>query len=82
MTRAELIAVVPIHDYKGRPFFVRLSEVPEPWRTQFWNALAGSAAPAFEGEGRLAYAWDWKDWVSDRWFARPGPTGLDQPAAE
>jgi len=33
-TRKQLLAAVPVHDFNGKPFFVRLSEIPEPWRTQ------------------------------------------------
>lgn len=76
MTRDDLIASVPIHQHNGRPYFVRLTEIPEPWRSQFWKVLTNSQIPSFEGEGKLAYAWDWTCWVDDKWHGRPGPTGL------
>jgi len=77
MTRDELAKVVPAHDYKGRRFFVRLAEVPEPWRSQFWHDIRGSAVPSFPGEGNLAYAWDWDQWVAGTWYGSQGPVGLD-----
>jgi len=76
MNRDELIASVPIHEHNGYPYFVRLSEVPEPWRGQFEQALFGSGCPLFEGESQLAYKWDWDSWVHDQWYGCNGPTGL------
>jgi predicted nucleotidyltransferase len=76
MTRNELIAAVPVHCYNGRRFFVRIAEIPEPWRSQFQHDLRGSAAPALPDEGVLAYAWDWDAWATGRWYGR-GPVGLD-----
>lgn len=77
MNRDELIACVPVHEYKGRPFFIRIAEIPEPWRAQFLKAIVGSQCPAFEGEGDLAYAWDWKHWVNGNWYGSIGPQDLD-----
>ncbi|MFZ6774827.1 hypothetical protein ACO0LB_19160 [Undibacterium sp. SXout7W] len=66
MNRDELIAYVPVHEYNGRPFFVRISEIPEPWQTQFSSYLASSQCPMIEGERNLAYVWDWERWVHGR----------------
>ena len=41
MTRDELLATVPVHEYEGRPFYVNRTEIPQPWRDQFWAALYG-----------------------------------------
>jgi len=76
MTRDELIAAVPVHQYEGRPFYVDLAEIPQPWRDQFWTALYGSQCPKIEGVERAAYAWDWDCWVHGSWHGRHGPEGL------
>jgi len=77
VTRDELITVVPIHWHAGCPHFVRLAEIPMPWRSQFETALRGSASPALSGEGQLAYAGDWKVWANGDWYGRSGPVGLE-----
>jgi len=64
MNCEELIACVPVHEFNGRPFFVRISEIPEPWQTQFLSDIASSQCPAVDGERNLAYAWDWKRWAN------------------
>jgi len=33
--------------------------------------------PSFPGEGNLAYAWDWDQWVAGTWYGSQGPVGLD-----
>jgi len=76
MKRDELIAAVPVHEYEGRPFYVNLAEIPQPWRDQFWAALYGSQCPKIEGVERAAYAWDWDCWVHGSWYGRHGPEGL------
>ena len=77
MTSDELIAAVPVHDYKGRPFFLRLAEIPEPYLTQLFQSLVGCACPALPGEGGpLYHASDWYAWASGQWYGR-GPIGLD-----
>ncbi|GAC1569448.1 MAG: hypothetical protein NVS3B3_23840 [Aquirhabdus sp.] len=69
MNRDELIRSVPVHEYKGRPFFIRVADIPDPWRTQFWKDITPCQCPAFEGEGDLAYVWDWERWVYGRSYA-------------
>ncbi len=32
MTRDEFLAAVPIREFRNRPFFVRISDIPPPWR--------------------------------------------------
>lgn len=75
-TRKQLLAAVPVHEIDGKPFFIRLSEVPEPWRNQMRREVILCAQPAFEGEAGLYYAWDFEDWVSGRWWGSAGPDGL------
>jgi len=52
-TRKQLLAAVPVHDFNGKPFFVRLPEIPDPWRAQMRNEVILCAQPAFEGEHGL-----------------------------
>ena len=78
MTRDELIAAVPVREYRGRPFYVRIEDVPAPWRQQFERALIGSAQPVIDGAGACAHAYDWKSWANDTWYGgRNGPKGLE-----
>ncbi|WP_390623000.1 hypothetical protein ACEQUB_01680 [Ralstonia syzygii] len=78
MTRDELIAAVPIRESQGR-LYVRMDDVPEPWRQQFAEAMIGSAFIAVKGETCITpHAHDWDTWVRDQWYNRPGPTGLSK----
>ena len=76
MTRDELIAAVHVYEHEGRPFYVSLAEIPQPWRDQFWTALYGSQCPKIDGVERAAYAWDWQCWAHGSWYGRHGPEGL------
>ncbi|KHK60178.1 hypothetical protein PI86_03990 [Burkholderia sp. A9] len=64
------LGTVPVIERNGRPFAVRLADIPEPHRTAFDRALTGSAVSVLDGEGDFAYAWDFADWVSGtrRWL--------------
>ena len=76
MTLDELVAAVPVRERNGRPFFILIEDIPEPWRSQFNKALRGSACPAFAEFGPCSYAWDWTEWlVGGRW-GDGGPYGL------
>ena len=76
LAREDLLAVVPVHDHEGHPYYVDLADIPQPWREQFWNALYGSQCRCFEGVERAAYAWDWRQWVAGTWWRREfGPQG-------
>lgn len=76
MTKNELIAAVPIREHLGH-HYVRVDDVPQPWRKQFEEALYGSAFRAVPGELCVsAYPHDWLAWVNGRWAGRPGPKGL------
>lgn len=78
MTSDELLAAVPVREFRGRPFFVRIQDVPEPWRQQFERALMGSACPVIDGEATCAHVTDWKSWVyGTRYGGHNGPTGLE-----
>jgi len=77
MTRDELIAAVPVYQHEGKPYYVSLADIPQPWRDQFWGALYGCQLPVFEGVERAAYAWDWEVWVRGKWLGTSrGPEGL------
>lgn len=72
MNLQELARVVPVHIHRGRRYFIRIGEIPDPLRSQFTEALRGSACPVLEGEGPLAFAWDWEAWIEGRWTGRAG----------
>ncbi len=77
MTRDELIAAVPVHEYRGEPYFVAVEEIPEPWRKQFCAALHGSGCPVMEGFIWCAFVWDWQQWVHGGGLGTSsGPKGL------
>ena len=79
MTRDELIKAVPIRESSNGRLYVRIDDVPEPWRQQFATAMIGSAFIAIDGETCVtAFSHDWDAWVRDQWDGRPGPTGLNQ----
>lgn len=62
---------VPVIERNGRPFAIRLRDIPQPWQDRFRTALRGSACPVIGGEGHCAYVWDWQDWLQGR-FPRSG----------
>jgi hypothetical protein len=41
----ELRQAVPMRERNGRPYYVRLPDVPPPWQTEFDFALHRSACP-------------------------------------
>lgn len=73
MTRQELLQSVTIQD--GR--YIRLADIPAPWRQQFTTALKGSACPLIPGEPACAFAHDWTNWVAGTWYDRPAPEALE-----
>lgn len=77
MNLQDLVRAVPVHMHQGRRYFVRITEIPDPWRNQFLTALHGSACPVLDGEGPLAFAWDWEAWTDGSWPGRSAPAGLD-----
>jgi len=78
MTLEELIAAVPIREFRGRPFYVRISDIPAPWNAQFSRAIRGSNCPGFPDEGPCAHGHDWQCWVNGNWWGGADvPTGLE-----
>ncbi|NYH17848.1 3'-5' exoribonuclease [Paraburkholderia bryophila] len=54
---------VPVKVREGLSSYVRLTDIPQPWRDRFRTALRGSGCPAIDGEGECAYEGDWSDWL-------------------
>jgi hypothetical protein len=54
---------VPIHDVDGFPYYVRLAEIPEPWRARFRGFLCGHQMPVISGDAECAYVSDWLEFV-------------------
>ena len=75
-TRQQLLDAVPVHDMDGVPRYVRLDDIPEPWRSQAQSDIRGCACPVVEGQGSLYYVHDFRAWVQGRWWGMPGPKGL------
>jgi hypothetical protein len=75
-TRQQLIDAVPVYDIDGRPTYIRISDIPQPWRAQAENEISFCACPVVEGQGPLRYAHDFRAWVQGRWYDKPGPKGL------
>lgn len=65
MYQEELLRAVPVYTHRGQRYFVRIGEIPEPWRSQFIKSLRGAGCPVLTGEGPLAFAWDWETWVQE-----------------
>ena len=79
MTRNELISAVTVYECGGRPYFIRITDIPEPWRSQFRRATYGAQRPVIDDDRGLAYAWDWLQWVNGTWYGgHNGPTNLDE----
>ena len=77
MTRSELQKLVPIRRLVGSAIdVVAFSDIPEPWRVQFFIAMAGQRlAKSDEALGPCAHADDWLRWVDGRLPSEP--TGLE-----
>lgn len=61
--RAELLAAVPIYKQERQPTYIRIGDIPQPWRDQFLTAIKDRVCPQIPTETNLAYAFYWKDWV-------------------
>lgn len=76
MTRDELLAAVPVRHTATGSTYVKLADIPTPWREPFEQALLGSAAPAMPDVGPRAWAWDWQQWVMGSWHRDSRAEGL------
>jgi hypothetical protein len=68
MTRNELLAAVPVREFHGRPVYIDVNDIPQPWRDQFKKETVGCGIPVIDGVERAAWAWDWKSWVNGSWW--------------
>lgn len=77
MTRSELRNMVPIRRLGDRAVeVVAFGDIPDPWRVQFFIAMAGRKLAEKDAVlGPCAHADDWLRWVSGR--PPNEPTGLD-----
>ena len=76
----------------GKTPYVRMSDIPEPARSNFDRHMIGSASPVIEGESDCVYAWDWLRFVGEsrrkRWPAVTSrmpaslPAGASPPGAK
>ncbi|MFX1689863.1 hypothetical protein PWR05_35980 [Paraburkholderia sp. A2RI-6] len=63
--REELQALVPVR--KGlTEHYVRLRDIPNPWRSEFANDSIGATLPAISGEAECHFVGDWVKWLSLR----------------
>lgn len=54
------------------------SDIPQPWRQEFWIALAGRPMARIVDEAiPCAYAYDWLNWVRGNPLEVSGPSGLE-----
>ncbi len=56
---------VPIIQHAYTPY-VRLIDIPNPWRSEFFSDALGMGCPVIPGEGPCYYAWDWNKWLDFR----------------
>ncbi|MCA3000630.1 MAG: hypothetical protein ACK5RJ_03330 [Burkholderiales bacterium] len=75
-TKQQLLDAVPVQTMEGGTRYVRINDIPEPWRAQAQNEIRGCACPVVEGQGPLYYVRDFEDWVGGRWWGMSGPKGL------
>jgi hypothetical protein len=82
MKREELLNAVPVRKVPENGSdreFIRIADIPEPWREQFLKSMTGSRAPVVMSESDphdLAYPWDWREFVRRGRYGI-GPTGLE-----
>lgn len=62
--RVALLDSVPVIERNGRPFAVRLDDIPEPYQSEFRKALRGSTVPVPENGHDLAFVWDFKRFIN------------------
>lgn len=65
MEKEELEKLVPIIEQEDMDV-VRLIDIPNPYRTEFYIDSSGSTHPLLQGEGICHYSCDWYKWLSIR----------------
>jgi len=66
MTRDELEALVPVQELNGKPAYIRLLDVPNPFRTECYLDHASANVP---GQWNI-WLWDWQRWLRARFSGR------------
>jgi hypothetical protein len=67
INKDQLLGMVKIHECpKSQISYIRLIEIPNPYRSQFAADSYGSTNPLIENEGPCSYSWDWLKWVDIR----------------
>ena len=66
--RLVLQRVVPVSEDAGKPYCVRISDVPQPLQDELRERWRTWGLPLFDPDGRgdCIYAWDWSDWIDGR----------------
>ncbi len=62
MDRVELENLVPVHELSGKPAFVRLVDVPNPFRTECYHDHLCANVPGQQ----CIWVWDWHRWLEAR----------------
>lgn len=60
--RENLVHSTPISFFEGRGFYVRPSDIPEPYRSQFVTDSMGSTTSKIDGE-LVHFLNDWFKWL-------------------
>lgn len=60
--------VVPVIEDAGKPYAVRIADVPQPLQDELGEWWRMWCLPLFDpdGCGDCIYAWDWSDWLNGR----------------
>ncbi|QBP13531.1 hypothetical protein DDF84_028445 [Cupriavidus metallidurans] len=70
LDRRQLRHCVPVINSGGRPAYVPLSSVPQPWQDELRDIIRREQVPIFslEGRGDCMFVWDWSSWLDDELF--------------
>jgi hypothetical protein len=75
--RRSLLDSVQVRRKRLCPDFIRITDIPLPWRDAFCSAIHDKRRPEITGEVDISYAWDWRDWLSDKLPGAPKPSFLE-----
>ncbi|MFM0140590.1 hypothetical protein [Caballeronia grimmiae] len=65
MTREEMMLLVPV--VKGADaHYVRVRDIPNPWRSEFANDSIDAEQPTMPGEAACYFVGDWIKWLALR----------------
>jgi hypothetical protein len=68
MTRDEL-EKVPVHEIGGKPAYIRLVDVSNPFRTEcYYDHISANVPGQF-----CIWTWDWQRWLSTRFSGQYQP---------